>query len=167
MFNKGCSGSNPHPSSNYSEMKKQNTSYKAMLRDRTPLLVDLALKWCKAKECWINHVYDNFINIYTDKEQRYEATRITLGISGKYRNFDFEKTIAWDNLDKDEEKSWQTVKDWVDWFSNHATDIKNEYEKIKNIYTRDEAEMYLTDKFLATENEAIAYKLIKFIIDSL
>ena len=57
-------------------MKKQNTSYKEMLRDRVPLFVDLALKWCKAKEIWINHVYNNFINIYVDKDQRYHATSV-------------------------------------------------------------------------------------------
>ena len=138
-----------------------------MLRNRTPLLVDAALKYCKAKECWINHVYDNFINVYTDKEQRYEATRIALGISGKYRNFDFHKTIAWDNLDKEETENWESVEEWVIWFQEHAMDIKNEYEKIKNIYVREIAEMYLTDKFLATEDQDAAYKLIGFIIDTI
>lgn len=148
-------------------IKYKNTSYKAMLRNRTPLLVDAALKYCKAKECWINHVYDNFINVYTDKEQRYEATRIALGISGKYRNFDFHKTIAWDNLDKEETENWESVEEWVIWFQEHAMDIKNEYEKIKNIYVREIAEMYLTDKFLATEDQDAAYKLIGFIIDTI
>ena len=138
-----------------------------MLRNRTPLLVDAALKYCKAKECWINHVYDNFINVYTDKEQRYEATRIALGISGKYRNFDFHKTIAWDNLDKEETENWESVEEWVIWFQEHAMDIKNEYEKIKNLYVREIAEMYLTDKFLATEDQDAAYKLISFIIDTI
>ena len=147
--------------------QKQNTSYKAMLRNRVPLLIDAALKYCKAKECWINHVYDNFINIYADKEQRYEATRIALGISGKYRNFDFHKTIAWDDLNKEETENWESVEEWVLWFQNHAMDIKNEYEKIKNIYTRDETEMYLADKFLATEDQDTAYKLISFIIDTI
>ena len=115
-------------------MKQKNTSYKAMLRNRTPLLVDAALKYCKAKECWVNHVYNNFINVYIDKEQRYEATRIALGISGKNRNFDFYKTIAWDNLDKEETENWESVQEWVEWFQNHAMDIKHEYEQIKHIY---------------------------------
>lgn len=143
-----------------------------MLRNRTPLLVDAALKYCKAKECWINHVYDNFIRVYAEKSARYEATRIILGISDKYRtpkseNFDFHKTIAWYNLDKEETENWESVEEWVIWFQEHAMDIKNEYEKIKNLYVREIAEMYLTDKFLATEDQDTAYKLIGFIIDTI
>lgn len=138
-----------------------------MLRDRVPLLVNLALKWCKAKECWINHVYDNFVNIYVDKEQRYEATRIVLGISGKYRNFEFNKTIAWDNLTDEETKSWKTVEDWVNWFQNYAMSIKEEYEQYKYIYDSTEIQMYLIDKFLDTQNEDLAYKLVSFITKSI
>lgn len=148
-------------------MNKQSTGYKAMLRDRVPLLVNLALKWCKAKECWINHVYDNFVNIYVDKEQRYEATRIVLGISGKYRNFEFNKTIAWDNLTDEEIKSWKTVEDWVNWFQNYAMSIKEEYEQYKYIYDSTEIQMYLIDKFLDTQNEDLAYKLVSFITKSI
>lgn len=146
-----------------------------MLRDRVPLLVNLALKWCKAKECWINHVYDNFIHIYVDKKQRYEATKIVLGISKKYwkntevqyRNFEFNKTIAWDNLTDEETKSWKTVENWVKWFQNCAMDIKEEYEQYKYVYNSTEIQMYLVDKFLDTQNEDLAYKLVSFIIKSI
>ena len=148
-------------------MNKQSTGYKAMLRDRVPLLVNLALKWCKAKECWINHVYDNFVNIYVDKEQRYEATRIVLGISGKYRNFEFNKTIAWDNLTDEEIKSWKTVENWVEWFQNCAMEIKETYDEYKYVYNSTEIQMLLVDKFLDTQNEDLAYKLVSFIIKSI
>lgn len=101
-----------------------------MLRDRVPVVIDLALRWCKAKTKWIDHVYSRFINIYCLKEERYEATRIVLGISGKYRNFDFAKTIDWENLDDDEGEYWSTIQGWVDWFRNrHAAieqDIKDQ-----------------------------------------
>ena len=145
----------------------KNTSYKAMLRNRVPLLVDAALKWCKAKECWINHVYDHFINIYTEKELRYEATRIVLGISSKYRNFDFNKTIAWDNLTDEETESWKSVEAWVVWFQRHAMDIKEEYERCKHLYNQTEVEMYLVDRFLETTNEEAAYKLVEYIITTI
>ena len=162
----GFNGSSPCPLQ-IQNMNKQSTGYKAMLRDRVPLLVNLALKWCKAKECWINHVYDNFVNIYVDKEQRYEATRIVLGISGKYRNFEFNKTIAWDNLTDEETKSWKTVENWVKWFQNCAMEIKEEYEQHKYVYNSTEIQMYLVDKFLDTQNEDLAYKLVSFIIKSI
>ena len=42
-------------------MKK--LGYKEMLRDRCPKMVNYALKWRKAKEKWIDHVYSNFIGI--------------------------------------------------------------------------------------------------------
>lgn len=145
----------------------KNTSYKKMLRDRLPLLVSAALKWCKAKECWINHVYDNFINIYADKELRYEATRIMLGISSKYRNFEFDKTIAWDNLIDEEIDSWKSVMSWVEWFQKHAMDIKDEYDLYKFDYDETKIEDYLIDKFLETENKESARKLVRYIITTL
>lgn len=148
-------------------MNIKNTSYKKMLRDRLPLLVSAALKWCKAKECWINHVYDNFINIYADKELRYEATRIMLGISSKYRNFEFDKTIAWDNLIDEEIDSWKSVKSWVEWFQKHAMDIKDEYDLYKFDCDENKIEDYLIDKFLETEDREAARKLVRYIITTL
>ena len=49
-----------------------NTSYREMLRDRVPTVVSFALKWCKAKNAWIEHAYENSIGIYTEKKDRYE-----------------------------------------------------------------------------------------------
>lgn len=97
-----------------------------MLRDRCPAVIDLALRWCKAKTKWLDHVYQHFINIYVLKEERYEATRIILGISGKYRNFDFEKTIDWDNIDNEEEEYWKTILGWVNWFRNRHAAIEQD-----------------------------------------
>ena len=147
--------------------KKLNTSYKKMLRDRTPQVVDMALKWCKAKECWLNHVYDHFINIYAEKEMRYEATRIVLGISGKYHNFDFEKTIDWENLDDKDKESWQSIADWVKWFQTELMVIEQTYKLYKNEYNRTELEMFIVDRHIDTEDSELAYKLVKFILDNL
>lgn len=97
-----------------------------MLRDRCPAVIDLALRWCRAKTKWLDHVYSHFINIYVLKEERYEATRIILGISGKYRNFDFEKTIDWDNIDNEEEEYWKTILGWVNWFRNRHAAIEQD-----------------------------------------
>ena len=57
-----------------------NTGYKAMLRDRVPLVVNLALLWNNSKTAWVDHVYKNFISIYASKLERDNATRIVLGI---------------------------------------------------------------------------------------
>lgn len=102
--------------------------YKAMLRDRVPFIVDIALKYLEIKTIWINHVYDNFIKIYKDKDQRYEATRIALGISKKNREFNFHNTIMWENLSREEYDKWNRIKEWIEWFALHYSYIKNDYD---------------------------------------
>lgn len=103
-----------------------NTSYKSMLRDRCPKVVDIALRWCRAKTKWINHVYSHFINIYVMKEDRYDATRIVLGISSKYRNFEFERTIDWENISESETEYWKTISEWVKWFQSRHIYIETD-----------------------------------------
>lgn len=157
-----------HTLFNCNKMKKKlNTSYKKMLRDRTPKVVDMALRWCKAKECWLNHVYDHFINIYAEKEMRYEATRIVLGISGKYHNFDFNKTIDWEDLDDKDKEAWQSIADWVKWFQTELMAIEQTYNLYKDEYNRTELEMFIVDRHINVENDELAYKLVKFILDNL
>lgn len=104
--------------------------YRAMLRDRLPFVVEQALKYLNVKTKWIEHVYDNFIKIYKDKHDRYEATRIALGLSKKYREFDFKKTIAWENLSKEEQDKWTAVQKWVEWFMRYYQYIKNDYNVV-------------------------------------
>lgn len=107
---------------------KKTTGYKGMLRDRCPKTVNYALKWQKAKERWIDHAYNNFIKFYVKKEDRKNATRIILGISKFYRNFDFNKSIDWDNITEEETKYWKTVSSWVNWFRKYYAPIKSAYE---------------------------------------
>ena len=60
------------------------TGYKAMIRDRMPLMLDLALRWCKAKERWINYVYDNVVSRYP-KEKRSIVVKQILGIKQRWK----------------------------------------------------------------------------------
>ena len=73
-----------------------------MLRNRLPVYADIALKWCRVKEFWLNHVYNSQINLFSDKQDRYNATRIVLGLSSKERVFKFEDSVDW---------SWITEED--------------------------------------------------------
>lgn len=108
------------------------TGYKEMLRDRITKMqaVDLALKYCKAKTKWIDYVYNRYIKIFVSKEHRNQTVRIILGISGKYRNFDFHTTIDWDNLEfeqrTEEIKYWKRVEEWVKWFSDSLAYIEDD-----------------------------------------
>ena len=58
--------------------------YKQMLRDRMPLMLNLALKWCKAKERWINYVYDNTVKKYPS-EKRSVVVKTILGIKQRWK----------------------------------------------------------------------------------
>lgn len=107
---------------------KKSCGYKGMLRDRIPQVVDYALKWQKAKERWIDHAYANFIKIYIDNNERYHTTRIILGIAKFYRNFEFDKSIDWDNLTPEETVYWHRISSWVRWFMEKYAYIENAYK---------------------------------------
>ncbi len=157
----------------------KTTGYKGMLRDRCPTVVNYALKWQKAKERWIDHAYANFIKIYCDKEERKNATRIILGIAKFYRNFDFDKSIDWENLTPEETIYWKRVSSWVEWFMKKYAYIENAY-KISRQNGKDEFSIkveiiqgYLSQllpKENTTEKEKQAYydyvdKLVDFLIN--
>ena len=106
-----------------------------MLRDRLPRYVSDALKWCKAKEAWLDHVYVNFIWLFRDKEGRRNCTRIILGYKDDPklpREFKFEDTIDWENLDDEEMKHWENVRKWVSWFTTTVPCIEDDYNSLKN-----------------------------------
>ena len=107
-------------------MEKQ-TGYRWMLRNKCPKVVNYALKWQKAKERWIEHAYRNFIRIYSDNNERYHTTRIILGIAKYYRNFDFDKSIDWDNITSEDTEYWKNVSSWVTWFMKQYAYMENMY----------------------------------------
>ena len=100
-----------------------------MLRDRLPKLVSFALKWCKAKEAWLDHVYHSSIWFINDNKERLAQTRLILGYhENKPREFIFADTIDWDNLSREEKDHWETVASWVSWFTKTVPLIEDEYK---------------------------------------
>lgn len=118
-------------------MKK--LGYREMLRDRCPKVIDYALKWRKAKEKWIEHAYNYFVKLYGDetknnkiirsaKDNKRHVINILLGIKkGKPKEFDFSKSIDWDNLTDEETAYWKVVISWVNWFRTTYAYIENAY----------------------------------------
>lgn len=133
------------------------TGYRAMLRDRMPLIMNLALLYCKAKEDWIEHCYNNFIRVVPQSE-RSTTVKEMLGLAKRpgckkiftqddylmfamygYKKkeieepdktklyYTFKETIDWDELSADEIEFWEGVNDIVNWFSNTYTYIENDY----------------------------------------
>ena len=114
-------GARPTPST-------MKTGYKEMLRDRIPITVNIALKWCNAKQKWIDHSYNQFVKVFKSKTDRYETTRIILGISKKQRDFNFNKSIDWDSLTEEQKLYWNRIESWVIWFKKMYSYIVNDYE---------------------------------------
>lgn len=157
-------------------MKKQ--SYKEMLRDRCPEVINFALKWCKAKQRWIDHVYDCFIRIVgeevrdgkvvkTKKDNKKQTTRILLGIKkGKPRNFAFEETIDWENLTPEETQYWNWVLGWIKWFSVQYAYIENDYSVSRKTgkYAEDGFAKQISSTYLKGFAKDEREKLVKFIV---
>ena len=150
-----------------------NTGYRAMLRDRLPLVVNIALKWNNSKVAWIEHVYKNFIAIYDSNKERDNACRIVLGIKKNHKQFNFHNTIDWDNLKSEstnryETKShWKFVENWVDWFSKMYAYMENTYiNDITSGCDKNKAKLNLKHKYLDFledwEQEDMANLLISY-----
>lgn len=104
------------------------TGFKEMLRDRIPVYADIALKWCKAKERWINIVYRDTISVFADKNDRYDITKTILGLKSKDKIFNFDDTIYWDALSEEEHEILKVASSWVKWFKYYFAFIENEYK---------------------------------------
>lgn len=164
--------------------------YKAMIRDRMPLTLDLALRWCKAKQRWIDYVYDKFVKKYP-KERRGVIVKTLLGIKQQYKRQDiydhmryvkldlsvsmeqvnnipkdalfmsFDDTIDWYELDPDTSIYWDTVSGWVKWFKESHAYIENSYQ-ISRKLGKDDA----TIKASLMTEYGLESKLIDYLIKS-
>lgn len=130
-----------------------------MLRDRCPLMVNFALKWCKAKQRWIDHVYENSIQFYKSKKDKNEACRIILGISKRHRGFDFHYSITWDNLIDEEVEYWKSVEKWVNWFQTQFQAIEQDINLLNS--TKEE----IKNKYLSSYNSEQVDKLVDYLFN--
>lgn len=113
-------------------MKTNQGGYKAMIRDRCPQTVDLALKWCKAKTKWVEHVYYHFVWFLVDKEDRNCQVRSLMGIAKHSRDFNFNDTVDWYNIDKEEAEYWSGIAKWVQWFRSNLLVVVETYKTHKS-----------------------------------
>lgn len=99
------------------------TGYKSMLRDRMPLVLDLALRWCKAKNRWINYVYDNTIKKYSESK-RSTVVKTILGIKQQYKRQQIYDQIKYSELKPvtkeqvnqiPKSELYMRFKDTIDW----------------------------------------------------
>lgn len=142
------------------------TGYKEMLRDRMPYVVNLALKYCKSKERWINHVYNTQIGIYTNKSDRDYATRCVLGIAKRHPSFDFDDTIDWNDLSEEDTKMWKIVSSWVKWFQSKHAVIENLYNTHKIVEDDETIRKIIKRCYLNTLTEKTQEELSIFLMKS-
>lgn len=131
--------------------------YKAMIRDRCPYVVNLALKWCtefgrlanqevesskrfafKVKTRWIERVYQENVAIYTTKDEKEASLHKALGIHNGKQTFNFADSINLESINKlwcqEEKNFWIWVNSWVIWFVENYAYIHNAY-KISGSYS--------------------------------
>nr|DAJ78038.1 MAG TPA: hypothetical protein [Caudoviricetes sp.] len=139
-----------------------------MLRNRLPDYVDLALKWCRVKELWINLVYNSQINILVNKQDRYNTTRIILGLSSKSRVFDFEDSIDWTWISEEERARMRPAVGWINFFKVNFPYIENKW-KVNLSLGKTEQEFIeeLSSGYLKTVNDSVRNKLAVFITNYL
>lgn len=146
----------------------KNTSYREMLRDRLPSTIGLALIWCRAKERWLDHVYYSFINIYKDQSERYNATKVVLGMKKGKVHLDFHKTIDWDNLTEEETLYWTRVEHWVNWFRKQMLYIEQTYSMYsKRGWPKENIIRRIQDEHLVGYDRKIGEKLATFLYNNL
>lgn len=125
--------------------------YKAMIRDKCPYIVNLALKWCtefgrlvnlqrdpedrvlyKVKERWIDRVYKENVVLYTTKDEKNSSVRKALGIHKGKQEFNFADSINMENINPKFEQGelafWKWVQTWVQWFQKHYKYIECIYQ---------------------------------------
>lgn len=145
--------------------------YKAMLRDKVPKTINLALKWTCAKTAWVNHVYENQVKIYKKNSDRDKAIRIILGLNN--HNFDFHKSITWEELFKNSENVvetktyWLEIESWVNWFTRNYMYIKNTYDISNEVGTNiEDIKSKIKEAYLSTLKENMQEDLVNFLINS-
>lgn len=130
--------------------------YKAMIRDRCPYVVNLALKWCTefgrlsnkengenykyaVKSRWIERVYQENVAIHTTKDEKNSSLRKALGIHRGKQEFNFASSINLESINKTwesgERKFWIWVNSWVVWFQENYKYIYNVYNLPGNYRT--------------------------------
>lgn len=145
--------------------------YKGMIRDRVPQVINIALKWCQAKEKWVNRVYSLSAGLYTTTDEKNSAVRKQLGIHEGKQNFNFAESIDLELVTREnfnritgEDKYWVWVNGWVNWFAQKYQYLENAY---KCHMIREEEETWKS-AFMATYSEQLgeeeAQNLLSYLI---
>jgi hypothetical protein len=174
---------------------KMASGYRQMLCDRMPQTLDIALRWCKAKNKWVDYVYDHFIQKYPQNE-RSRAVKQVLGLTNYYNideiimffrirgmkqsnnipkeelKLSFKDTMNWEELagrDVNELNNWKAINSWVVWFKCWYSYIESTVKiSIKNGKVYSEICKEIEYKYLIKiEDTSNREKLSAFLVDNI
>ena len=149
--------------------------YRKMLSDNLPRTWDLALRWCKRKNMWIEYVYKVYIKPYNNncmysksenKRRKTLAVKCIIGRKAKFRN-----SIKWNSflINATEKKvkqydDWKKVVSWVEWFQKSHQYVENSAEIRVNIMKDSDED---AAKFINVHCNLNNMKLALFIVKNL
>ena len=136
------------------------TNYRQAIRNRCPRTVDLALKWCKAKDNWVEYIYETYFSFLKDNKSKNDQ------LDGIFKQFDFAKNIEWKTLDKPELYYWSQVTDWIEWFTKTLLPISETYKDLcaKELDAQ-YIEVLITKRYLLSIDEKNQKRLYKLLIN--
>ena len=108
--------------------------YRKMISDNIPKTWDIALRWCKCRQKYIERVYRNYVAIYKNDVMHTLAQKKKLIENGIHRATNpknaFSDSLELDKLRNEKDLQlltyWEGVVDWVVWFSSNTLYIKND-----------------------------------------
>ena len=145
------------------------SGYRKLISDRIPATWDMALRWCKCRQRYIERIYNIGIRPLNTDVMHTRKQKDDLKLEYVNRTFNTKKTKFVDTLELDrlfkdktleDYYSWKAIADWVDWFVKNIPYINNSISIDRNVGVPDEEiKQSLINKYKITED------LAKFIIN--
>lgn len=143
------------------------SGYRKMISNHIPRTWDMALRYLRCRDAYIERVYDCYIKplnknvMKSAKENNQEKERIIKLMFSKY---EFKDTVKLEDLmltNKTEKYHyWDKIKSWINWFKNHMAFIENTIKIEQSLYkTKSE----IVDVIMT--NYKINEKLARFIVN--
>lgn len=140
------------------------SGYRKLISDRIPATWDVALRWCKCRQRYIERIYDLGVKPYNTDVMHSRKQKDDLKLEYVNHTLNAKKTKFIDTLELDrlfkpetleDYYSWKKVADWVSWFTVKTPYITNSISIDRGLGVHDEdITKSLMDKYKITEDLA-------------
>lgn len=125
--------------------------YKNMIRDRIPIVWELALKYNKCKKIYVDRVYYCYIKRYNNHWNKKEINKMKSDTIKNLMNPAKTEFIDTVNVDivknKEEYEYWTNIASWVKWFARNSMYIFQEIKDLEITKNDDEISEIISKKF--------------------